>query len=326
MAGLLSWAAASAQGQFVTNRGPFNFSFYGSDESNGYLTGEAGWSSAQIEAAVDAASVWSAGIANTPGRPVAVHFFWNELGTEGGAENILGGSASYRVADGLTIWNLGEYVWKEGADPGFTQFGFDTIIQYDLTAAGLAWNFSAAAPGASEIDFRSVVVHEIGHSLGFDTSYDPDYDDFGWLDNNRRYQGITAWDKFLVDSQGNRPASGTTGDPGDFNQTGNPVYFNGPRATNSYGGPVPVYAPTSWAGGSSLVHLDEATFPNALMSPFIAAGQMVRAPTNLEWQVMADMGWQIVPEPTATVMLLLVGGGFWFRRRLALRRVCGGRI
>ena len=34
-------------------------------------------------------------------------------------------------------------------------------------AAGMGWNFGSAAPAANEIDFRSVITHEIGHSLGF---------------------------------------------------------------------------------------------------------------------------------------------------------------
>jgi autotransporter-associated beta strand protein len=35
-------------------------------------------------------------------------------------------------------------------------------------------------------------------------------------------------------------------------------------------------------------------FPNALMSPQIGEGQMVRAPTRLEWEIMKDLGWDVV--------------------------------
>jgi hypothetical protein len=112
------------------------------------------------------------------------------------------------------------------------------------------------------------------------------------------------------------PAAGSRGQGGNFNQTDNPVYFVGTNSTAANGGnSVEIYAPTTFSSGSSLVHLNTATYPNALMKHAIAAGTMVRAPSDLEWAMMRDMGWNIVPEPGTLVLLPAAFGIFLIRRR-----------
>lgn len=294
--------------------GVFDVTFYNTGEGDGYTTGQQDWTAQQMADVATSISTWQSHISNIPGRQVQMHAFWNELDSYGG--NVLGGSGSYRLGDGTTMWNLGEYVWKEGENPGYTSSGFDTVIQYDITAAGLEWNFGSDNPNAGQIDFKSVVTHEIGHSLGFDSSYDWDYDDWGWLyvGDGGNYYGLTAWDKNLVDGSGNRALNGGTGTPGNFNELNNPVYFDGANATALYGDLVPVYAPSSYQAGSSLVHLDEVALGSLLMSPFIANGQTIRTVSDLEWAIMEDMGWNIVPEP-ASIMLFSLAAAFIKRPR-----------
>lgn len=303
--------ASAAQTQ---SYGVFDVTFFGVGEGTGLIAGEQNWTAPQMQSVGEALMAWCSGIANTPARQIRVHLFWSELDSAGA--NVLGGSASYRAADGTTIWNLGELVWKENYDPGQTGYGFDTIIQYDITCAGQQWNFSQAAPKANEVDFRSVISHEIGHSLGFDSSYDREYDDWGWIGD--QYAGLTAWEKNLVDSSGNKPSSGGYGTPGDFNEADAPVYWDGENASALLGAPVPVYAPNPFEPGSSLVHLDESTFDGLMMTPAIATGQMARTVSDLEWAMMKDMGWSVVPEP-ATLLLLAAGALGLVRRRKTAR-------
>ena len=239
---------------------------------------------------------------------------WSEFGTTGNDRYILGGSYSTRIYGGGTIYNQGECVWRE--DTNFLSGDYDTRIVYDVTAGGSSWNFGSNSPNGSQIDFRSVITHEIGHSLGFDTSYDSDYNDFGYVGSG--YAGLTAWESHLIDSEGRRPISGPT--PADpFDVTGNPVYWDGANAVALYGGNVPIYAPEVFSAGSSLSHLNEDSFARntALMTPFIDNGEMIRAPSALEWAMMKDMGWNIVPEPSAWAMLIGLSGTwfFWRQRR-----------
>jgi hypothetical protein len=232
--------------------------------------------------------------------------FWYEYGSN----SILGNSNNPTYGNGTTSWTYTEHVWRDGTNYDAPFDGFDASIQYDVTAAGRSWNFGSGQCGSDQYDFRSVVTHELGHSLGFFSSYDSTFfDDWGncygtsqYSDEYAGQHGISVWDSLLRDSAGNSPLNGAYGTPGNFNQSGNPVYYTGANAKALYGTDVPIYAPANFASLSSLIHLDRNTFPDALMSPSVWAGRMVREPTELEWAMMKDLGWTIVPEPVSIVI------------------------
>ncbi len=214
--------------------GPFDVTFYNSSDGDGLYTGAQNWTGEQMYDVGSSIGVWDSGINNVAGRQVQIHVFWGELDYLGA--NVLGVSGSYRVADGTTMWNIGEYVWKEGDDYGPIGLGLDAIMLLDITAAGTGgWNFGSEMPMADEIDFRSVITHEIGHSLGWSSSYDPASDTWGRFGN--RYVGLTAWDRNLVDGEGDRPAG--RGHE-NFDEQGDPVYWDGANAVDYFGGLVPI--------------------------------------------------------------------------------------
>ncbi len=290
---LLGIVAAAPATVVIENYGPFRVTFYGNGDggSDSGLTGEQDWTAEQRTDVGAAVNAWAGPITDTPGRQVELHMFWREMDVYG--TNVLGGSSSADTWDGTTIWNAAEYVWKEGVNYS-SSTNYDTFIQFDITAAGVGggWNFGTGNAAGNAIDFRSVTVHEIGHSVGFSSSYERTRRDFGSLGPGFGYGGLTAWDEFLVDSDGDKaPAGG--GKARKFNATDDPAFWDGPIATDYYGGLVPIYAPSPYQSGSSLSHVDEALLPGALMSPQIGTGQMVRQPTTLEWKMMEDMGWSV---------------------------------
>ena len=80
--------------------------------------------------------------------------------------------------------------------------------------------------------------------------------------------------------------------------TSNSVYFNGPLALVQNGGnPVRLYAPATYAPGSSMEHLNEATFPpsnpNTLMTPFSGTSEEHHSPGLLTIAMLEDMGWNV---------------------------------
>lgn len=302
---------AAVWGAPVTvSHGYFDITFYNAGDTNQFATGQQDWTAAQIADVTASIDAWANRIANVPGRPIRMDVFWEEMDPLGAG--VLGGSSSYLYSDGTTQWNFGEYVWKEGADPGNTDYGFDTIIRYDITAGGMGWNFGSNAPTGEQYDFRSVLTHELGHSLGFWSTYGFGFDDWGWYIDT--YGGLSDWDRHLVDEAGNKPLNGARGTPGNFNQSGNPVYWDGAAATAEYGDLVPIHAPANLRRNSSLTHLDETLLGDFLMSPVLLEGQTMRTVSDLEWAMMTDMGWTIVPEP-ASLLLLAMGGCILAKRR-----------
>jgi autotransporter-associated beta strand protein len=288
--------------------GPFQATFYGNGDSDGISTGEQDWTAQQMDDAAASILSWSGRITNSPGRQVVAHMFWNVLG--GG---ILGQTYGPIYGNGTTSWSYPERIWRDGVTYAGPWASWDGSVVFDIGAGGVSggWNFGAGPPSPQQIDFRSVVTHEAGHGVGlyatnyygegpgdgtwggcFGTTTDP-FEFAGYL-------GLSRWDKNLIDGTGNRPLSGGMGTPGNFDESSNPAWFTGASATTYYGGNVPVYAPEPYENGSSLSHLDETTFPNALMSPQIAPGEMIRQPTRLEWEIMKDLGWSVLTAKTWT--------------------------
>ncbi|AKJ64745.1 hypothetical protein [Kiritimatiella glycovorans] len=321
---LLAGLCLPADAIVVETYGPFDVSFYEEGDVYGTTTNQQDWTAEQMADVESAIQAWDAGIQNTAGRQISLHLLWDDL-----PSGVLGSSGSSQVYGGGQRWQSGEFIWREEDDPANygIEIDVDSLIRYDVDAAGVGWNFGEDGPGPGQIDFRSVITHELGHSVGVTSSYLSEEDFFGYVGRDAMgdpvYEGLTAWDVNLVDSAGNRPAVGTNGVPDNFDELGNPVYWDGDTATNLYGGLVPIYAPETYSSGSSLSHLDEGTFPGALMSPQIGAGQLVREPTDLEWAMMTDMGWQVIPEPAAVLLSTFGLGLMRLLRRRFVKRLVG---
>jgi autotransporter-associated beta strand protein len=275
----------SAQASTVRTVGAYNITFYDSREGDDAGSGSQNWTSQQMEDVVACVAAWSSRITNinTFDRKVELHLFWNSLGN-----TILGQTSNQSSGDGTTTWSNTERIWREGED-------YSSSTSYDARmslSTGISWNTGTGTPSSSQYDLRSVITHELGHTLGFYSTYSYDSDTFS-------SSGLSEWDKLLVDKSGNMPVAGGTGTPDDFNQQNNPVYFTGTNAKAAYGGNnVPVYAPTDYSSGSSLSHLDQTLLPNDLMSPAISAGVSRRSPSTLDWAILEDLGWSVTDVQT----------------------------
>ena len=170
---------------------------------------------------------------------------------------------------------------------------FNSDIGSPSVIGGRSFYYGTDANPGSGIDFYSVTLHEIGHGLGF----------ISLLNSAGSYSTSTypaAYDVFLT--QGSDAArvhltTQTAGARASAEVSGN-LFFDGPHTNAANGGaPAKLYAPATYASGSSVSHLDEATFStpnlNELMTP-IASGPIHDAgPVGLG--VFYDMGWSIPP-------------------------------
>lgn len=179
------------------------------------------------------------------------------------------------------------------------------------------WYFGTdGATPAGLQDLVSVALHELGHGLGFVglakktgtegsfgllelSDFAPLFTTFPWpaLDT---LPGI--FDRFLTHPQDG--ALDLMENPGDAlgeAMTSNQLRWSGTFALEASGGaPVRIYAPTTFALGSSCVHLNESSYPtgnaNELMTPFSSAGHASHWPGPLCLGILKDIGWTLMPD------------------------------
>ncbi|MGH9313181.1 MAG: hypothetical protein ACRD09_01305 [Vicinamibacterales bacterium] len=163
--------------------------------------------------------------------------------------------------------------------------------------SSFAWYFGTdgLAP-AGTYDFVTVVLHELGHGLGFvgSMSYNAGSGSWGFSGSPLIYDHFTengAGQGLLVAFANPSAALGSQ-------LTSNNLYFDGPRTRLANGGsPARIYAPASWQGGSSYSHLNEQTYPagnpSSLMTPQLASSEAIHDPGPIGRGVLEDIGWTV---------------------------------
>lgn len=187
---------------------------------------------------------------------------------------------------------------------------YDMDIYFNLYTS---YYFGTGKPPASQTDFISTAMHEIGHGLGF-------YSD-GFVDNsgNGSFGNIPSstfpiatsfpWrgqdsvpgilDKYIVKTSGNHlttcaPQNSTA--LGDSIKNG-AVYFNGPLYANASHSNTPVRL-SGGAGtftiGVDLLHIHQS-YANTIMSYYWGPGDTVRIPAPWELGILKEIGWNLKP-------------------------------
>ena len=154
--------------------------------------------------------------------------------------------------------------------------------------SGINWCFDCETPEevGSRFDFVSILLHEVYHGLGFVAFANVDDNGLGF----QRQSGISGIMNIYFES--------LVGDSVILVQDGserlgnlfqsNQLFFNIPTA-----GRAKIFAPNPFDPGSSISHVDEATFnnsPNSLMTPSSSAGEVERD-AGIANDMMYDMGW-----------------------------------
>ncbi|GAB3501705.1 hypothetical protein GCM10027341_28830 [Spirosoma knui] len=149
---------------------------------------------------------------------------------------------------------------------------------------------------AGQTDLVTVVLHEIGHGLGF-------IGFFGVSGNLGQYgAGLPAvYDHFIENNQGERLVVSTDTYPDNSNAlyrqlTGNNLFLNGQILRQRTGQRAKLFAPSSFDAGSSIYHLDENTYrrgdTNSLMTPQLANAEAIHSPGPLVLNFFSDMEWK----------------------------------
>ncbi len=148
---------------------------------------------------------------------------------------------------------------------------------------------------SNQIDFVSVVLHEIGHGLGFTGSFNSD-GVRGYWGGNSPFPEI--YDRYIENGSGavliNSFSSGSVALQNQI--TSDSIYFDGPKIREyNNGDRASIYAPSNWSGGSSMAHVGEVYngTGDALMTYSLNFGEAEHDPGPVVLGIFADMGWQV---------------------------------
>lgn len=208
----------------------------------------------------------------------------------------------YSISQGSAIAgvDLVKQLQQEGVD-----VQFDIGVNMNSEFPGWYFGTDAQTPAGFH-DFVTVVLHEIGHGLGFLGSV-------GVAEGS----GLASWgmgnpafpiiyDRFVIDGDGkelikrtNYPNSSSSLYNAVTGKNGG-LYFAGLQSIGSNKGTaVPLYAPSEWNAGSSYSHVDYQTYTNtenALMRPQIETAFAVHSPGPVTCSIMSDKGWPMGPD------------------------------
>lgn len=187
-----------------------------------------------------------------------------------------------------------------------------------LSSSGWYYGLDGNAPG-DRFDFVTVLLHELGHGLGFRTIIDlatgakaMGFDD-AYMRHLERHGSSPSDYPSMSDAQ--RVAAST--DTGNLHWTGtNLRAVSGVLSGGRVGDHVQMFAPNSQQAESSVSHFDTALAPDQVMEPSYT--QPLHNPV-LELPLFQDIGWSLQELPVNTwtegdqrssAVARLAGGGF----------------
>ena len=165
-------------------------------------------------------------------------------------------------------------------------------------------------PASTQIDFESVVMHELGHGLGHIDFLFYGSDCPGAPNQGCYKAGPMIYDTFTRTVGGTRLTSMASPSTqlGTAVTTPGGVIFDGP-ATNATGAPATLHTPAEYESGSSLGHLDNRydLSADSLMTPSLSRGEAAR-PRQIVIAMLKDMGFPVATgalyQPTQPTRLL----------------------
>lgn len=194
--------------------------------------------------------------------------------------------------------------------------------------------------GSNEFDFRSVIFHELNHTLGFSSLIEQDGSDLFGNGNNGIAGVWSQFDEFIVDINGNPVIDPVTGLLNqaiwDANSIGGAspgagLFFNGPNALAANSGAaigvgLGLYTPNIFNPGSSVSHLDDENplYADLLMSALVGTGAAARELSGIEKGIFRDLGYRFVSDssssPTSVPTPSLLGGLVAFGLKISRQR------
>ena len=236
-----------------------------------------------VQAAVD---IWSENFASTV--PVNVNVKW---GSSSGYGVLASASAknnfsNFNGAPDKTLYYasaLANALAGRDLDPNSPE------VEISITSNAPWYYGTDGNCPARSFDLVSVILHEMGHGLGFVSgNYYDAFSGFGRVDQP------TPFDAYAQLPDGRRLADMPSPSLEAGKAMTSDLVWSGENAVKANNGIKPkLYTPSTYEPGSSISHLDEATFSqsvdNAVMTPNLDSGEVFHLPGPLVLAMFEDM-------------------------------------
>ncbi|MDS4025679.1 MAG: hypothetical protein RKO25_01605, partial [Candidatus Contendobacter sp.] len=252
------------------------------------------WPGPPKAAFIYAANLWASQLQSSV--PITIDACWaNNLPSgvlgHGGANNFFRNFSGAPVADTWYSVPAANALHGSDLDPAQSDI-------YSAYSSTFSWYFGTDGnTPPSQVDFVSVVLHEITHGLGFLGSMQVSGSQGSWGFGTG---SPIIYDRFTENGSGQKLLDTTLfSNPSAVlatQLTSGDIYFNGANANAGNGGArVPLYAPVTWQSGSSYSHLAESynNTPNALMTYSLPNGESIHNPGPVTLGLLKDVGWTL---------------------------------
>jgi hypothetical protein len=241
------------------------------------------WARAEVQAALD---TWAVNFKSSV--EITVSATWGRSASNDVLGSARPGSyfAGFIGAPDSTLWYPSALA-NALAGKDLDRDNSEIIIQVNSAAN---WNQRGDdKPSSNEYDLESVILHEVAHGLGFlSTDVYDKFFGYGSIDQP------TPFDAYIQTPDGRRLADMPTPSLELGKTLTAPLYWIGENGKQANGGEkIKMYTPAIYEPGSSVSHLDEATFsksgPDAVMTPNLDAGEVFHQLGPLLLAMMEDM-------------------------------------
>lgn len=230
-------------------------------------------------------------------QPIVIDACWRSMNP-----NSLGGEFPFPTAHDFPNAPIPETLYPMALAnqlAGSDLNGDDAEMRLELNSTASFYFGTDGNPASDQVDLVSVVLHEIAHGLGMGGSMDVQDGNGRWGRNGMPI----IFDRFVVNRVGQHLIDiQLFRNPSPFlarQLTSGNVYFDGPLADIGNGGSPPkLYSPRIFSLGSSIVHLDGATFGaslDAVMTSGNEEGKVTHTLGPVLLGILQDLGWHLSP-------------------------------